>query len=268
MADFPSPAGFIADLDQGSPTNADRVFGSDDYHRNIRETMVKQFPKDESGGNTGWSIECTAKCSEVNTLTGINTGSTLESRIAAIESQLSTLESSIDRIGRIVAWPINETDLAQTLTGSLAPGQGTWHWCDGTNLDGSTTYSSLYTIIKNQFGGTDAASMLIPKILGRVIAGRGTGNDLTGYRQGVNDDTQGNTGGEQSHVQTTGELRAHNHPGGNVPGANQTGSAGFATVGAGVNVTSGPINVASQGSSEAMNVVQPTIILAFYIRVL
>lgn len=287
MSTFPPTPGFINSLDPANPINADFVYGSDDWHRFKQQVIKNQFPKDESGGNTGWSIECTAKCSEVNTLTGINTGTDLETRLANIEALLDTVVP----IGRIVAWPLAESLLTQTLTGTNAPGIGTWHWCDGSVLDGSTTYSTLYSKILNQYGGTSGTDMQIPKIQGQVIAGRGTGTVLTGYRQGVNDSTQGNTGGEQAHTPTIGETASHDHGGGdhahNLNYAANSGTNPFNTASSfalsaggtnymstgvsgnrsGMAASSGAV-ITSNGGDENFNVVQPTIILAFYIRVL
>ena len=272
MSTFPPTAGFINSLDPANPINDDFVYGSDDWHRFKQQVILNQFPKDESGGNTGWSIECTAKCSQVNALSDLDTTESVETRLSSLETTVDALVP----IGSIVPWPIQEGSLAQTLSGSLAPGPGTWHWCDGTNLDGSTTYSDLYTLIGNQFGGTDASSMLIPKILGRVIAGRGTGNDLEGYREGVNDDTQGNTGGEQSHLQASDEMYLHRHDKDTlrVPGISRTVQGGAGAAFTALDDPPGSNNkeldgdMSEVGGTTQFNIVQPTIILAYYIRVL
>ncbi len=267
-------AGFINSFDPANPTNADFVDEGDNWLRFLQETLkTNQFPRSEDDSSNGWDIACTAKCSQLNALDDLVTTESVETRLANLESSISALSP----IGSIVPWPIQEASLTQTLSGSLAPGPGTWHWCDGTNLDGSTTYSSLYTLIGNQFGGTDAASMLIPKILGRVIAGRGTGNDLTGYREGVNDNTQGNTGGEQSHLQASDEMYQHIHDKGtlrvktdtvNAQAGAGTASSSVKNPPAGANSRELDGDMANAGGTAESNIVQPTIILAYYIRVL
>ena len=268
MSTFPPTAGFINSLDPANPINADFVYGSDDWHRFIQQVLVNQFPNGNGGDGIGLDAAVNPTPDEFNTLEGINTGSTIESRLAALETYL-------DPVGRIVAWPLAESLLSQTLTGANAPGIGTWHWCDGSVLDGSTTYSALYAKILNQYGGTDAASMQIPKIQGQVIAGRGTGTVLTDYREGVDDSTQGNTGGEQAHIQATDELASHNHAAGGLKGRTNDQALDIGvtsirkpTTGTGTYSQDISGNTADAGSSAAANVVQPTIILAFYIRVL
>lgn len=269
MSTFPPTAGFINSLDPASPINADFVYGSDDWHRFIQQVLVNQFPNGNGGDGIGLDAAVNPTPDEFNTLEGINTGSTIESRLAA-------LEAAVDPIGRITPWPISEAGYAQTLTGSLAPGGGTWHVCDGTNLDGSSTYASLYAIIGNQFGGTDAASMEIPKLNGRVIAGRGDGNVLTGYRQGLNDDTIGNTGGIDKHLQASDEMYEHIHGKGTlrVAGTTRSAAGGVGAVTESLrDPPSGDLyeldgDMASEGGTAEMSITQPTIIIAWYIRVL
>lgn len=277
MSTFPPTAGFIDSLDPANPINADFVYGADDWFRFVQQVLTNQFPTSEDDSANGYDIAVTSKASELNTLDGIDTGTDLETRLSNIEAQLDVIEP----IGTIKPWPIKEGSLTQTLSGSLAPGRGTWHLCDGSTLDGSTTYATLYTLIANQYGGTGAADMQIPKTEGRVIAGRGTGALLTGYRQGVNDNTQGNTGGEEKHTPVLGEMYGHNHGGGahtHLVG-DRTGGGGSQNIldytasqvqvgSTNVSIiTSGTI-INSEGSNEDSNIVQPTIILAFYMRVL
>lgn len=263
MSTFPPTAGFIDSLDPANPINADFVYGADDWTRFVQQVLKNQFPTSENDSSNGLDIAVTAKASELNTLDGINTGTDLETRIANIETQLDVIEP----IGTMKPWPIQEASITQTLTGSLAPGRGTWHLCDGSVLDGSTTYATLFALIANQYGGTGASTMQIPKTNGRVIAGRGTGVDLTGYREGVNDNTQGNTGGEQSHTPTIGELVAHGHSFDPSTVANNTSGSPLAVASAGGVLVDTP-TIGATGNTEDFNVVQPTIIIAYYIRVL
>lgn len=274
------PGNYDANEANNSPSGSETRREGDDQIR-----RMKASEKSTWSNVTG---AVTSSHTELNTLTGINTGSDLETRISTIETQLDVIEP----IGTIKPWPIQEASLTQTLTGSLAPGRGTWHLCDGSTLDGSTTYATLYALIANQFGGASAATMQIPKTDGRVIAGRGTGVVLAGYRQGVNDNTQGNTGGEEAHTPVEDEMFQHNHGGGShshfanyALGSGTTtfssGSSFGNNVSTGGNYASSGVSgsrpgyidssgatVTNQGSSENANVVQPTIILAYYIRVL
>ena len=93
MSTFPPTAGFINSLDPANPINADFVYGSDDWHRFIQQVVFNQFQTSEDDSANGYDIAVTAKASELNTLDGINTGSTVESRLAALEADAATLPS-------------------------------------------------------------------------------------------------------------------------------------------------------------------------------
>lgn len=159
--------------------------------------------------------------------------------------------------------------------GSSAPTG--WLLCYGQTLNASSSpqYQDLYDVIGNTYGGTNNTNFVIPDLRGRVIAGKdnmgGTSaNRLTnpGSTGGMDGDILGNTGGQEAHTQTTGELATHTHTqnshshtlsvtssGGGGGGGTFVGGAGSVNTG-GTTATNN-----NEGSSTPFNIVQPTIIL-------
>lgn len=101
-------------------------------------------------------------------------------------------------------------------------------------------------------------TLTLPRALGRVFSGSGTGSGLTAH-------ALGQFGGEEAHTQTIAEMPAHNHPGSTVGAEDQAGGTPF--------VRSGPaqdhtiaLNIASQGGGTPFNVIQPTSYLNYFIK--
>lgn len=79
-----------------------------------------------------------------------------------------------------------------------------WLSCDGSEIN-KETYSRLYDIIGDTFGTPDnSGNFVLPNLQGRVPLGSGTGTGLTTR-------TVGETGGEETHTLTTGEIPSHTH---------------------------------------------------------
>lgn len=98
-------------------------------------------------------------------------------------------------------------------------------------------------------------TLTLPKTLGRALARYGSGSGLTAR-------VLGEKLGEETHVQTTGELASHTHTWNNDTG----GSGGNTSVsGAGTAATHTP-SVTSTGSSTPFNVMQPTMFLNVMIK--
>ena len=166
--------------------------------------------------------------------------------------------------------------------------------CNGASIS-TTTYFQLFTAIGYAYGG-GGASFNVPDTRGRILAGAdnmggSAANRLTGYSLGT-------TGGEQTHVLTTGELAAHNHgvtdPGHahaiTDPGHTHTliavqnggGTSSFAgggavslaptittnssTTGITINANTTGITTQNNGSGTAHNNIQPTIAINHIIR--
>lgn len=150
-----------------------------------------------------------------------------------------------------------------------------------------TTYADLFAVVSTTYdNGCSGSDFGIPDLRGRVSAGQddmgGTSaNRLTdAVTGGLNGDTIGDTGGEESHTLTEAELAEHNHtltdPGhqhdveyelGNFApgtGGQRVSSLGEGGPQTGTNAadtaTTG-ITLADTGGDTAHNVVQPTIVL-------
>ena len=146
---------------------------------------------------------------------------------------------------------------------------GTWLFCDGAQVS-QTVYAALFALIGHSFG-TDpgGGDFILPDLRGRTAFGYdagGTAGRLTGYRQGIDASVIGNSGGEEAHTQTEGELGEHVHP------YTRSGSAQIGVQGGGNNIqqVSGTVggNTSSAGSSEPMNVTPPGQVFNWVIRAL
>lgn len=176
-----------------------------------------------------------------------------------------------------------------------------WLMCYGQAVS-RTTYATLFSRLSTVYGvGDGSTTFNLPDLRGRVAAGQddmgGTSaNRLTnpGSTGGMDGDVLGGTGGQEAHVQTTGELATHGHTQNShwhnvgltsaddgtmdVPAVQQSGSAAFAGWRFDVSDTTTSLRkfiadgtVATNqntGSSTAFNVVQPTIILNYIIKAL
>jgi microcystin-dependent protein len=147
-----------------------------------------------------------------------------------------------------------------------------------------TTYASLFAIVGTSFGTGDGSTTFnLPDLRGRVSAGKddmggSAASRLTNAASGVAGTTLGASGGAQTHTLTTAQLASHSHSVTD-PGHQHTGAgAGVANVaGGGTPIASGVsgvtgtsttgISIASAGSGEAHNNVQPTLVLNKIIRV-
>jgi len=142
-----------------------------------------------------------------------------------------------------------------------------WLLCDGASLLRSD-YPDLFGVIGTTYGAADGTHFNIPDLRGRIPVGVGSGPGLSTY-------ALGDTGGEETHVLTIGELAAHNH---SDSGHSHTESAASPTVGAaitGVPVPSavpipsvtgtGFANISTSGSDDPHNNIQPYLALSYLI---
>ncbi len=265
MATYPPTAGLIDGLDPANPIDDDKVFGVNNWVQFIQQTIRNQFPTSESGAQGGWDVALSIKASEANALAGVSAVETVQQQLDALDARLSNVEGAVGTgnfspIGTIQFWPVQEPVPASYADNDpLSPGTGEWRLCDGSVVDG-TIYTQLFSILGNTFGGTGAANMQVPDIQGRVLAGRSNGTSrLTGYRQGADDTAQGNVGGEDAHTPVLNELYPHAHTGG-VTTAGDQGGTGVAA--------GDPTNTGISGGGNDVNITQPTMVMAVYIRVL
>lgn len=154
-----------------------------------------------------------------------------------------------------------------------------WLLCDGTVYN-IATYATLGALLGSTWGGDGIVTFAVPDLRGRSTLGSGTGSGLTAR-------TLAQTGGEETHVLSTGELATHAH-GVTDPGhvhvlAEGTPAAGALTVftlaatidnaavsaaipaGAITSATTG-ITIADTGSSTGHNTMHPFAVTAMIIK--
>ena len=152
-----------------------------------------------------------------------------------------------------------------------------------------TTYADLFSALGTTYGSGDGSTTFnVPDLRGRAIAGQddmggSSANRLTNQSGGLNGDTLGATGGSETHTLTTAQMPSHSHTlNGGIKTIVQNGGS-FAvgldkrsyTTNQGESAD-GTFNssdtsmdnfsVASNGSGNAHNNVQPTIILNYIIK--
>jgi microcystin-dependent protein len=168
-----------------------------------------------------------------------------------------------------------------------------WLLCFGQAVSRST-YAALFAKIGTAHGvGNGTTTFNLPDLRGRVTAGKdnmgGTSaNRLTALSGGLNGDNLGEAGGAESHTLLVAQLPSHNHGvgtlatssagahvhavafnqsnangnsalGGTNTAANETMTGAAQSAGAHTHAVTG--STASNGSGEAHNNVQPTLIL-------
>ena len=143
-----------------------------------------------------------------------------------------------------------------------------WQLCYGQAIS-RTTYSALFTAISTTYGvGDGSTTFNLPDLRGRVVAGQ---DDMGGaaasrlvnaesHANGCDGSALGNTGGDEGHVLTEGEMPSHYHTVGDSAGSTGAPGGGGQRYGSTTNQDSD-----SKGSDEEHNNVQPTIILNYII---
>tara|TARA_Y100001938_G_scaffold150777_1_gene243377 strand:- start:19353 stop:20327 length:975 start_codon:yes stop_codon:yes gene_type:complete len=152
--------------------------------------------------------------------------------------------------------------------------------CDGSAVN---TYDQrlLHAVVSNTYGGTAhnagvtdqsgvSTTFNLPDLRGRVVAGKGSGSNLTTPDQ----TTLGATGGSKEHDLQLTEIPGHTHDAGTLSTGITVHTGGSGTVNVMSTSNSGGItsaqavsgSTASAGGGNAHNNVQPTIILNYVIK--
>lgn len=140
-----------------------------------------------------------------------------------------------------------------------------------------TTYSDLFNIVGTTFGSGDGSTTFnLPDCRGHVIAGWDnmggvSGNNLTTTIDG---DVFYNSGGTETHTMTVSEMPQHDHPftyrGNETSGLGGTGDGALMRSGTTnlhtVDVDVDTVGTGNNGSGNAFNITQPTIILNCIIK--
>ena len=136
--------------------------------------------------------------------------------------------------------------------GSATPPTG-WLACNGANVS-RATYSALFAVISTTFGAGDGSTTFtLPVSARRTLVGSGgTGTATLG-------NSVGNSGGEESHVQTIAEIASHNH----TIGGSGTSAGGNPTFN---RTIAGYYGTTNTGSGTAFNVLQPSLIITYIIK--
>ena len=127
-----------------------------------------------------------------------------------ITGQLAPARGGV-AVGTIVAWAG-----ASSGTGTAAPPLG-YLLCNGSTPGGTGDYAALFAVIANKWGGTDAASMVVPDLRGKFLrmVDHGTGVDPDAATRVVN--TAGGTTGDNVGSYQADAYQSHTHGGIPVP---------------------------------------------------
>jgi microcystin-dependent protein len=179
----------------------------------------------------------------------------------------------------------NLTGIVAMPTGAVIPFAGTvaptgFLFCFGQTLNKSD-YPALESVIGTTYGGSAGSTFALPDLRGRVVAGKddmggSSQQRLTGLTGGVDGDTLGASGGEQSVSLTEAQLPAHSHGAAKpfLSGDDQTRNSLVATQtsrdatfqGYETSTGGGDSLIQNTGSGSAHNNVQPTLILTYIIK--
>ena len=144
-----------------------------------------------------------------------------------------------------------------------------WLSCLGQEISRSE-YSDLFSVIGTTYGEGDSETTFnLPNLSGRVVVGRGEGEDLTSR-------SMGDTGGSETHTLTASEMPSHTHTSNAVGGTvglitangNNTASGSLDTSPTEPNLYAAPaaLSIDSAGSGSPHNNMQPFAVLNYIIR--
>jgi len=158
-----------------------------------------------------------------------------------------------------------------TMYAGAATAPSGWLLCDGSTIGKvssgadleSAGYETLFDLIKGIYGGTGSEifssgdTVALPDLRGRSPLGVNDAGLPNGASGSYSTRNEGDNGGEESHVLTTGELAAHSHA--------NTGIVAGATLASGANFATG--SGGSAGSDTAHNTMHPFLVVNFIVKV-
>jgi microcystin-dependent protein len=248
--------------------------------------------------------EVTSTAAELNLLDGVTGGTVLNDKAVIYSGAGDVAATTLTLGGTAITATATELNYVDGVTsniqtqldtisgttlpsGSLLPYAGSsapsgFVLCYGQELN-RTTYATLFGVIGTTYGTGDGSTTFnVPDLRGRAVAGQddmggSSANRLTGQSGGVDGDTLGGTGGEETQTLSTSQIPSHNHAlryGG-------AGSVNFSSADNFMQLTSGgdayggtapnfigttSSLMSSTGGGGAHNNVQPTIILNYIMK--
>jgi microcystin-dependent protein len=149
------------------------------------------------------------------------------------------------------------------LYGSDTPPDDAWLVCDG-HAEYRSEYAELFAVIGTHYGvGDGSTTFNVPDLRGRVPVGDGAGLSPLSTR------VLGQTFGEEQHTLTITEIPAHTHTlnasGFQIYELRSNGSGGNGLAAGSFPILSGQVNTGSTGGGAAHNIMQPSLVVAYYI---
>ncbi len=142
-----------------------------------------------------------------------------------------------------------------------------WLACDGTAVS-RTTYSTLFSLISTTYGAGDNVNTFnLPDFRRRVAVGQGGSQTFSGTNKV--DTTIGSTGGQESHILSTGEMPSHTHDWRLSSASGSTANSMQAAFGNVLGDGTGSIatiTTTPTGSSSAHINLQPSLVINFIIK--
>ena len=132
-----------------------------------------------------------------------------------------------------------------------------WMKCEGQTLS-RTDYSELFSVIGTTYGSGDGSTTFnLPNLEGRIpIAMSASDTDFN---------TLGKTGGSKTHTQTINEMPSHNHE---LLGNNNAGGKAETVPYGSQSTGTSMYAIKSTGGGQAMDIMNPYIVLNYCIKVL
>jgi microcystin-dependent protein len=230
----------------------------------------------EAGANAGssWSVQ---RYDDTGAFLGNSIVINRATGVVVMEATPQVGANSVYHQGNLPAVIATVSEPVGTIkmyVGNTDPAGGNFMLCDGRAIS-RTTYAALFTVIGTQFGAGDGTTTFnIPNTAERVIVGKSTTQTLIPQFDAR---AMGNSFGEGRHTQITAEVGSHAHSITDpkhhhtlTASLNAPSGGGGLIGGVGAAVTSDELTGITVNASPAaapMNVVQPSLVLQFIIRV-
>jgi microcystin-dependent protein len=243
-------------------------------------------PTAESGSNAGSNLIMQRFADDGTTVLGVSVGITRATGVVSFEATPQVGANQIYHQGNLpaviatVSEPVGTVKLYAGTNGA-DPAGGFYMLCDGRAIS-RTTFASLFAVVGTSYGvGDGSTTFNIPNTAERIIVGQSTTQTLIPQFDAR---VLGGVFGEGRHTLTTAELAAHNHtitdPGhvhtlsadiqvDTASGGAQSHGTHANNIGPTATMSSATtgITINNSGSGTPHNVVQPSLVMNYIIRV-